>query len=557
MTDPPTLRYESTSPTELLDFDVVLVGAGFTGLYQLRRLRERGFSVVLLEAGDDLGGVWNANRYPGARVDSHGPIYQYTDPELSGDWDYSQMFPNAAEMRDYFHYVDARLDLRKDCRFNTRVTACRFNSESDSWVVETQPGEELTTRFLILATGTTAEPYIPKFVGADIYEGVLVHTAQWNEDIDLTDMNVAVIGTGASGIQVIQESAPIAKELTVFQRTPNLSLPMHQRDLSADERAEIKSSLAGVHAMVPKTFGAIDFDFDPRNAVDVTAKEREELYQQLWNAGGLRFWMGNFSDTMFDPEANAYAYEFWKRETRIKISDPTKIEILAPTKAPHPFGAKRPSLHQNYYEALSQDNVEIVSVADTPIEEFTHHGIRVADGVIREFDVIILATGFDTNTGAINAIDIRNSDGGSLREKWDNGVDAYLGAFTNGFPNLAFLYGPQSPAAFANGATAAELQGDLLVDMLVHLRAEGLTHFESTAKADEAWTDSIEELNEQALFKLAKSWYNASNIPGKRAQLLQYPGGMPTYRQHWEAERDAGYSLGLTLGRSIKNSYSY
>ena len=551
MTANPVRRDDSASAAGI-DYDVIVVGAGFSGLYQLRRLRERGFSVVLLEAGSDIGGTWNWNRYPGARVDLHGPIYQFTDEELWGDWDYSQMFPDHTELRAYFDYIDSKLDLRKDCRFNTKVTGSRFDSSTDSWTVETEPGEVLTTRFLVMATGSTAEPYQPEFAGTERYTGALVHTARWTDDIVLTGKRVAVIGTGASGVQVIQAAGPVAEKLTVFQRTPNLALPMRQKDLDAEDRAEIKRSLPDRYAMVPKTFGAVDFEFDPRNAVDVTPEVREDLYRKLWNQGGLSFWMANFADTLFDPKSNAFAYEFWKNEVRPQITDPAKIELLAPSEPPHPFGTKRPSLYENYYHVMSQSNVDIVAVGDTPIQEFTERGIRTADGVEREFDVIVLATGYDNNTGALNAIDIRNADGQSLKDKWSDGVDNYLGAFTNGFPNLAFLYGPQSPAGFANGVTAAELQGDSLIDLLEFMRAESMTRFESTEEADVAWTAEIEELNDQALFKLTTSWYNAGNIPGKHRQLLQYPGGMPTYREHWAAERDSDYSTGLTLSSSTR-----
>ncbi|PKW15457.1 flavin-containing monooxygenase [Saccharopolyspora spinosa] len=546
MTASPASHDDSASAAGI-DYDVIIVGAGFSGVYQLRRLRERGFSVVLLEAGSDLGGVWNAIRYPGARVDSHGALYQFTDEELWSDWDYSQMFPDHTEVRAYFDYIDSKLDLRRDCRFNTKVTASRFDSSTDSWTVETEPGDVLTTRFLVFATGSTVEPYEPNFANTDRYTGTLVHTSRWRDDIELSGKRVAVIGTGASGVQMIQEAGSVAEKLTVFQRTPNLALPMRQKDLDVEGRAKIKRSLPERYDMVTKTFGAVDYEFDPRNAVDVTPEVREDVYSKLWDEGGFSFWMGNFADTLFDAKSNAFAYEFWKNEVRRYITDPAKIELLAPSEPPHPFGAKRPSLQQNYYEVMSQSNVDIVAVGDTPIQEFTERGIRTADGVEREFDVIVLATGYDNNTGAMNAIDIRNADGQSLKDKWSDGVDNYLGAFTNGFPNLAFVYGPQSTAGFSNGPTAAELQGDLLIDLFEFLRAESVTRFESTEEADVAWTAEIEEIHDQTLFKLASSWFNAGNIPGKHRQLLQYPGGMPTYRERWTTERDSGYSTGLTL----------
>ncbi|ANN15850.1 cyclopentanone 1,2-monooxygenase [Amycolatopsis orientalis] len=535
-----------------LSHDVVIVGAGFAGLNLLRRLRERDFTVVLLEASDDIGGIWNTNRYPGARVDTEGALYQFTDKELWEGWDYSQLFPDSAEIRAYFDYVDSKLDLRKDCRFNTLVTAAEFDATTDSWRGETEAGEALTARFLVMATGTTVTPYQPDFAGMDRYRGTLVHTACWSDDIELADRRVAVIGTGASGVQIIQSAGPIAKTLTVFQRTPNLALPMYQQDFDEAARAEIKRGLPDRYAMVPKTFGGIDYQFEPGNALDATPAEREDLYDALWAKGGFKFWMGNYADTMADPQANAYAYEFWKKQVRRQITDPAKVELLAPTVAPHPFGAKRPSLQQNYFQVMCRHNVEIVPVKENPIQEFTERGIRTADGVEREFDLIILATGYDNNTGAMNAIDIRNADGRRLKDKWAGGVNNYLGTFTNDFPNFSFLYGPQSPGGFSNGPTSAELHGGCLAEFFEFLRDESISRFESTEEADLAWTASIEEIIGDMLFSKVDSWFNAGNIPGKHRQQLQYPGGIPTYLEHWAAERASGYSTGLVLGSPIR-----
>lgn len=539
-----------------IDFDVVIVGAGFAGLHQLRRLRERDFSVVLLEASDDIGGIWNTNRYPGARVDSEGALYQFFDENLWSGWDYSQMFPDAAEVRAYFDYVDSKLDLRKDCRFNSLVTSALFNPASDTWTVGTDSGDSVTARAVVMATGTTVEPYRPDFAGMERFGGTLVHTARWTDDIELDGKRVAVIGTGASGVQMVQAAGKVAEKLTVFQRTPNLALPMQQQDLDAEACSEIKRTVSERYAKIPTTFGGIDYQFDPRSALEVSAEEREQLYHQLWAEGGLKFWMGNFVDTMFDARANAYAYEFWKRQVRQVITDPDKVELLAPTEPPHPFGAKRPSLQEGYFEVMSQPNVEIVPVGDTSIQEVTERGIRTADGVEHAFDVIILATGYDNNTGAMNAMDIRNGEGLRLKDKWSRGVDNYLGTFTSGFPNLAFLYGPQSPAGFSNGPSTAELQGDCLVELFEYLRANGKTRFESTAEADAAWTAGIEELISDTLFDQVDSWFNGGNIPGKHRQQLQYPGGMPTYLGHWAAERGSGYTTGLTLGGHIREPHA-
>jgi len=529
-------------------YDVLVVGGGFAGVHQLRHLRDRGFSVLLLEASGAFGGVWSLNRYPGARVDSHGPVYQFTDEFLWKDWQYSEMFPGHEELRQYFEYVDSKLQLSKDCRFNCKVVDAQFDESCRLWELKSQDGTLFTTRFVVMATGSTTEPYTPNIPGLERFRGEVVHTARWREDIEMSDKRIAIIGTGASGVQVIQEAGPVARHLTVFQRTPNIALPMQQRRLDDEENAAIKEQMPAIAAKCKETFAAIDYDFDPRKAVETSPQEREEFYEYVWNKGGFAFWLGTFSDTFFNEEANAMAYDFWRRKTLPLITDPVKAEMLVPETAPHPFGGKRPALYQNYYEVMNQNNVQIASIKNNPIVEITESGIRTADGTEwGGFDMIILATGFDNNTGALTSIDLRNADRVTLRDKWRSGVDAYLGAFTNRFPNMLFLYGPQSPAAFANGSTNAELQGDVVIDFLEFLRSNGHTRFESTAEADTAWTAEISEVNEIALFKYADSWYNGGNIPGKHRQFLQYPKGLPVYLNHWRAEEAAGYALGLKV----------
>lgn len=537
------------SGTATATYDVVVVGAGFSGSYQLWKLRERGFSVVLLEAGSGLGGVWNLNRYPGARVDSDGVDYQFSDERLWRNWDFSERFPGHEEMREYFAYLDAELDLSKDCRFNTKVVAAEFDESEHIWTLTASDGSTTRTRYAVFATGSTVAPYKPDFAGTDDYNGTLVHTSRWPKGLDYTGKRVAVIGTGASGVQVIQNIGPVAEQLTVFQRTPNFSLPMRQRKFTATDYAALKETFPEMFVKRnTATFAGMSYDFDPRKAVELSSEEREEYYEWCWQEGGLRLWLAGFIDNLFDPEANRYVYEFWKNKIRACIKDPVKADLLAPNEPPHPFGTKREALHQNYYDVMNQDNVEIVPVRDTPIERFTESGIRTTDGRERAFDIIVLATGFDNNTGTLTSIDVRGTDGRTLREKWADGVDVYLGALTHGFPNMVFLYGPQSPAAFGNGPTSAELQGDEVLNLLEYMRQHDRTRFESTVRADKEWTTEIDAVDDVALLKHANSWYNASNIPGKHRQMLQYLSGLPTYMQRWQAERESGYSNGLVLG---------
>ncbi|MBW0292598.1 MULTISPECIES: flavin-containing monooxygenase [Rhodococcus] len=538
------LEQSAETPT----YDVIVVGGGFGGIYQLRHLRDRGFSVILLEASGGFGGAWSLNRYPGARVDSHAQVYQFTDEYLWQDWDFSQRFPDHEEMRSYFNYVDSKLDLSKDSRFNTKVVSATFDEEQRMWTLEAQDGAAFRARFVVFATGSTTEPYIPSIPDMDAYQGELVHTARWRSDLDMAGKRVAIIGTGASAVQVVQEAGPVVDHLTVFQRTPNLSLPMQQKYFDDEEQAAIKKTMPDVAAKSRETHAAIDYDFDPRSGVETPEAERNAVFERLWNQGGFAFWLGNFSDYLFNEKTNALAYEFWKNKIKPQIKDPLKSELLAPEVAPHPFGAKRPALHQNYYEVMNQTNVSLVSSKETPIVGFTETGIRTADGAEHgEFDIIVLATGFDNNTGALTSIDVRNANGVTLRDKWSQGVDAYLGAVTAGFPNAIFVYGPQSPAAFGNGSTNAERQGEVMIELFEYLRSNGLTRFESTVDADKAWTKHINETDAKAIFHGTKSWYNGGNIPGKKMQMLQYLNGYPTYMGFWQAEKESGYTDGLTV----------
>lgn len=362
-----SIRSETDERVVAVDivFDVVVVGAGFNGLYQLRRLRELDFNVVLIDSGSGPGGVWNINRYPGARTDSSGPVYQFSDEDLWRGWEFSELFPGHEEVRSYFEYVESKLDLKKDCRYATTLVSAEFDESSRTWALGTDSGDFLSTRILIMATGSTVRPYEPPFPRVEAFQGVVVHSARWPEGgLDYEGKKVAVVGTGASGLQLVQEIGPVAERLTVFQRTPNLSPPMQQRELTSADNVELKKNYPKMFDYIRKSYGGNDFDFDPRKAVEVTEEAREELLGKLWVAGGFRYYLGTFSDMLFDETANRYVYDFWKMKIREIVEDPVKAELLAPEEPPHAFGTKRPALHQNYYEVMNQDNVSIVSVRD-------------------------------------------------------------------------------------------------------------------------------------------------------------------------------------------------
>jgi cyclohexanone monooxygenase len=505
--------------------DTLIVGAGFSGIYLLHRLRQRGFNVRLFEAGDDLGGIWYWNCYPGARVDSHVPNYEFSLEELWRDWSWTERFPAWDELRRYFHHVDQKLDLSRDIRFDSRVTAARFDADADQWQIECADGHRIRTRFFLPCTGFAAKAYVPDFRGLGSFSGPCVHTAHWPQDgLDLGGRRVGVIGTGASGVQVIQEAGKVASHLTVFQRTPILALPMQQRALDEPSQRAMKAHYPEWFRQRAQSGGGLfDVAPDERSALEVSAHERLAVFESAWQKGGFHFWVGTFSDILLDEQANRFAYEFWREKTRARIQDPAMAEKLAPTDPPHPFGAKRPSLEQWYYEVFNQDNVTLVDVRDESIEEITPTGVRTASRHY-ELDLLVLATGFDASTGGLTQFEIRGLSGRTLKDTWSAGVQTYLGLGIPDFPNLLMLYGPQSPTAFCNGPTCAELQGDWVVDCLCHLRDHGLTRLEAEAAAGESWTEHMADLAAGTLLPRAESWYMGANIPGKPRQLLHHLG---------------------------------
>jgi cation diffusion facilitator CzcD-associated flavoprotein CzcO len=361
------------------------------------------------------------------------------------------------------------------------------------------------------------------------------HTGLWPQGgIDLSGKRVGVIGSGASGVQVVQEAAGTAAQVTQFIRTPNLALPMNQRPLTGADQARIKSSLPERFAVRSVAFSGFDIDFDPRTTFEVSDEERQVAYEERWRKGGFHFWLGAFQDLLFDEDANNAAYAFWRDKTRARINDPETADILAPIAPIHPFGVKRPSLEQNYFDAFNQDNVSVVNLRANPIRSITPTGVRTVDGVEHGLDVLVYATGFDANTGGLTQIKISGTDDALLSDKWATGVDAYLGMATHGFPNMLFVYGPQSPSGFCNGPTCAEIQGDMIVDLIEYLRNGRYSRIEATRDADEAWTAHVEEAYAPSPFDRADSWYLAANVPGKKRQMLQYPAGLSTYRAKFD-----------------------
>jgi cation diffusion facilitator CzcD-associated flavoprotein CzcO len=533
------------SREQIEELDVLIVGAGFSGLYQLQQLRQLGFSVKIYEAAPELGGVWYWNCYPGARCDTHGPLYQFSSETLWRDWDFDELYPSWDQLRAYFHYVDQKLGLSRDIRFSTRVSEAEFDEAERCWIVGTENGRTARARYLVLCTGIGSKPHLPDIKGRHDFRGSLFHTAQWpQEGVDLSGKRVGVVGTGATGVQVIQEIGPIVSHLTVFQRTPNMALPMRQRKLDAAAKRELKNGLREKYAKRAHTFGGYEYDFYDyagASSAGYTPEQIRAMYEDYWEKGGFVPWLGNFADIWTDERINTVAYEFWRDKVRERIADPAVAEKLAPTAPPHPYGVKRLSLEQRYFEVYNQKNVLLVDLRETPIERITAEGVLTSDGLEHKLDVLILATGFDMVSGGLTAINIKGTSGLTLRDKWKSGISAYLGSATHGFPNMLFLYGPQAPAGLSNGPSSAELQGDEIVELLKFMKDNGRSRLESSDQADKAWRERIDQYVETTLFGRADSWYMAANVPGKARQMINYPCGVPDYLAQWREAKQAGY----------------
>jgi cation diffusion facilitator CzcD-associated flavoprotein CzcO len=514
-----------------VDIDVVIVGAGFGGVYLLHKLRdEHGLRVKIFETANDLGGIWYWNCYPGARVDSEVPVYEYSLPKVYKDWTWSCKYPGFAELQRYFDHVEKVLNVKKDVFFGSTVVGAEFDPSSKRWHVRMHNGRSATAKYLLIATGFAAKRHYPGWKGLDSFNGVVHHSSFWpHEGVDMKGKKVAVVGTGSTGIQLAQECAADAAELTLFQRTPNLALPMKQGPLTIEQQD--KKSYPQFFSNRSKTATGFAFDVAQKNTFDDTPEQREAFFEELWQAGGFKFWLGGYKDMLYDNKANKQAYDFWAKKTRARIQDPVKRDILAPLDPPHAFGTKRPSLEQNFYEHFNNPNVHIIDIKANPVVEVQSKGIVTADGKLHELDIIALATGFDSVTGGMRNMGLKATDGLDLADKWKMGVWTYLGMTCNGFPNMFFLYGAQGPTAFSNGPSCVECQGDWIVDAITKMEANNIKSIEATKEAEQHWKRTVNELSDMTLFPQTDSWYMGANIPGKPREQLNFTGGFPLYNK--------------------------
>ena len=488
------------------------------------RLCELGFNVTLFEKGADLGGIWHWNCYPGARVDSNSLIYQFSAREIWEEWTWSERYPSYAEIRKYLAFVDSKWNLSENIQYNSTVVKARFDEDNHQWLITLGTGETVRTRWFISALGFASKLYVPPLPGLENFKGTSFHTAAWPQSgIDVKGKRVAVIGTGASGVQVIQSVAPEVSHLTVYQRTPNLALPMRQVKLNPYNEAELKKNGQYEATLEKLRNNSGGYEFAPlnKNTFDATPEERREYYEMMFAYGGLRFKLGAYKDMMTNQEANDDAYAFWAEKTRPRIQDPVKRDLLAPLKQPHAFGTKRPSLEMNYYEVFNQANVDIVNTSENPVLEITPKGVRTAQGEV-EVDILILATGFDTMTGSYTQIDIEGVNGRSIKQEWQTGVHTFLGMAINHFPNMLLMYGPQAPASTANGPTILEWQAEFIGSVVKDLREKGITRLEATPAAEEDWKKRVRDHWYATLHPNTKSWYQGANIPGKPVEPLNW-----------------------------------
>jgi len=511
-------------------YDAVIVGAGFAGLYMLHRLRGLGLSAQVLEAGSGIGGTWFWNRYPGARCDVESLDYSYSfSNELEQEWEWTERYPSQPEILRYIEHVADRFDLRRDIQLETRVTSALFDEATDRWEVATDRGERLSSQFCIMATGCLSVARWPEVDGIERFEGSRYHTGHWpHEGVDLTGQRVAVIGTGSSGIQCIPVIAEQAAQLTVFQRTPNFSLPAQNAPLEPAFQRERKARYAEYRQQARESQLGIPVQNAGERALDHDPDERQSTYQARWDHGSLTGVLAAYADLLIDAEANDTAAEFVRSRIREIVDDPDVAEALCPKD--HPVGTKRPCLDTNYFATYNRAHVRLVDLRRTPIVEITPAGLRTADASY-ELDSIVFATGYDAMTGALLAIDIRGRGGRALREKWAAGPRTYLGIGVAGFPNLFTITGPGSPSVLSNMMVSIEQHVEWIGDCIARLRDRDLASIEASAEAEQAWVSHVSEVGHLTLYPRANSWYMGANVPGKPRVFMPYVGGVAAYRQ--------------------------
>ncbi len=517
--------------------DAVVVGAGFAGLYMLYRLREMGLTTVVLERGEGVGGTWYWNRYPGARCDVESMQYSYQFSEaLQQDWIWSERYAAQPEILRYANHVTDRFDLWPDILLDKNVVSASFDEKARAWLVETDDGDHVAATYCIMATGCLSSTNRPSFAGLEAFQGDVFHTGSWpKEEVRFKGRRVAVIGTGSSAIQSIPVIARDAAQLFVFQRTPNYAVPANNAPLEPAYQQAIKADYPALRARARKTRNGIDFPIPTKSALELGEEERLQVFEERWALGGLSF-MTTFTDLLVSKEANDTAAAFIRGKIEEMVDDPALAETLSPTSI---VGCKRLCVDIGYFETYNRENATLVDISETPIEAILPHGIK-ANGGIFEIDMIVLATGFDAMTGALNRMTIRGSAGQTLAATWAEGPKSYLGLSIAGFPNLFTITGPGSPSVLTNMLPSIEQHVDWIADCIGYARSQGLTRIEATDEAEAAWVDHVNEVANGLLYPHCNSWYLGANVPGKPRVFMPYPG-FAAYVRACNEVADKGY----------------
>ncbi len=525
--------------------EVIVLGAGVSGIYQIKRLVDLGLDAIVLEADEDLGGTWYRNRYPGCRFDSESYTYGYSfSRELLDEWHWKERFSSQPENLRYLNFVVDKFDLRRHMRFDARVEAMRWDEDRRNWQLDLATGEVYTARFVITGIGVLSAPTLPRYEGMEEFEGDAFHTYWWpKEPVPLAGRRVGVLGTGATGIQVIAEIADEVGELFVFQRRPNWSTPLGNSPISEEEMADIRSRYDEIFASCATTHGGFDHPPEPRRFWDVTPDERRALWDELYATPGFAIMARNFPDIFFDEAANREMSEYVASRIRERVRDPAVAEKLIPKD--HGFATQRLPLETHYYEAYNRDNVHLVDLSETPIERFTPRGIQTT-AAHYDLDLIVYATGFDAVTGAWDRIDIRGAGGVALGDKWRDGPSTWLGLMTHGFPNLLMVAGPQSVSGSTNFPRAIESGVDWVTGFLEHVTSQGITRFEAREDAEKEWCEEVIAAQERMLMRRSRGWFTGYNAnveghDGGLVRYLAYWGGAPRYNERIRRVADEGY----------------
>jgi cyclohexanone monooxygenase len=511
-------------------YDVVIVGAGFAGMYMLHRLRGLGLSARVFEQGSDVGGTWYWNRYPGARCDVESMQYSYSfDDKLQQEWDWSERYAPQPEILKYAQHVAERFNLKSDIQFNIRVESAIFNEVANSWSVTTSDGKTVTAKYVVLATGCLSNARMPDFKGLKDFRGEIYHTGHWpHHPVDFTGKRVGVIGTGSSAIQSIPVIAEKAKAVTVFQRTANFSIPARNGSLTAEERQSFRKNYPEIRRKAREEMrNGIWQELPDRGALDDGDNERRAKYETRWTRGGLTF-TATYNNIALDKAANDTAADFVRGKIAEIVKDPATARLLQPND--HPIGSKRICVDTDYYATFNRPNVTLADVKSAPIEEILPNGLRTG-GKVYEFDTLVLATGFDAMTGSVAKIDIEGRNGQTLNDKWAAGPRTYLGLMSEGFPNLFVITGPGSPSVLSNMMVSIEQHVDWIADCLGYMRDRGFELMEAKKDAEDKWVDHVNEVAHGTLYPQANSWYMGANIPGKPRIFMPYIGGVGVYRQ--------------------------